>query len=176
MEGILFTMWIMLLGAVALFLFLRRRTAGKMLCSVLERDRSIRDQLIKVKGDFVEIDGDKYFVNPEAVRFKRYPAGWPVPLQTTVPACLYARDGFQPIDWNTQEELSQSAKEITAVLDPHIFKSIVRGTQEGGAAVGTGNLRPIFLILGAVSVVTLLTVFYLLSKIGGIETAVQSGI
>ena len=174
MEGILFTLWIMLLGPVILFFFLRRRTAGKMLCSVLEMDRSIKDKLLIVKGNFVEIDGDKYYVNPEAVRFKRYPSGWPIPLQTTVPACLYARDGFNPIDWNTQQEFSQSAKEITAVLDPDIFKSIVKGTQEGGGSGSLGNLRPMFLILGAVVVVTLLTVFYMLSKIGSIETAVKA--
>lgn len=168
MEAILFTLWIMLLGPVAMFFFLRKRLAGKMLCLMLEKDRSAKNILVRVEGDFVNIDGDKYFVDSEAVRLIRYPGGWPTPLQHVLPTCLYQRDGVQPINWNTQSEISKSSKEVTAALDPHIFSAIVRGTREGGAASSI-NMRPILIVLGVIGIVTLLTVFYVLSQINGLQ-------
>ena len=170
MESLLFTLWIMVLAPVVTFFFLRRRLAGRMLCTMLEKDRSVRNILVKVAGDFVFIEGDRYFVNPEAVRIVRYPGGWPTPFQHPLPNSLYQRDGAQPIDWNTQRELSQSAKEVTAALDPHLFSAIVKGTREGGSSP-IGNLRPVFIILGGISIVILLTLFYTLSKISDIQSA-----
>ena len=168
MEGLLFTLWIMLLGPVVMFFFLRRRLAGKMLCLMLEKDRSAKNILVRVDGDFVSIDGDKYFVNTEAVRLIRYPGGWPTPLQHVLPTCLYHRDGAQPIDWNTLTEITQSAREVTAALDPHIFSAIVRGTREGSTST-TGNLRLIFIVLGGIGIITLLTLFYVLSKVSSLD-------
>jgi len=145
-----------------------------MLCWILEDDRSARIRLVKVRGDFVDIEGGTYGVRPDAVRLVRYPFGWPSWLQQIVPCSLYNKDGADPIGWNEQAPMSLSARELTAVLDPHWFSAIVKGTKEGGTAANIGGLRIVLLVVAGVSIFSMVVLFYLLSKVMSLEAIVRA--
>ena len=78
-------MVMMALLPVAAFFWMRSRTSGKMLCWMMDDDRSAKQKIVKVTGDFVEMDDERYIVNAEAVRLIRYPTGWPNFMQQVMP-------------------------------------------------------------------------------------------
>jgi len=161
-------------GPVIFFFITRARVAGKLLCWILEEDRSARQRLLKVKGNFIQMEQERYFVNPDSVRFVRYPASWPVWMQQTVPCSLYKRGEGNPLDWNTLAPIGPaSAVELGTVLDPEWIKLVVKGTSEIGKTGGNRERLLLIIAIGA-SGLTLLLTFYLVSKMGAIESIVRS--
>ena len=154
---------------VAAFFWMRSRTSGKMLCWIMDDDRSAKQKLVKVTGDFIDLDDEKYIVNTNAVRLIRYPTGWPNFMQQIMPCCLYSRGNANPIDWNIARPVSLSSMELGSILDPNWMRLIVRGTKEQGVASTSRLVTFASLALGAVSVVIM---FYLVTKLGTIEGTV----
>ncbi len=173
MAQTLILLWMVLAGPMVLFFIYRVRVAGRMLCIVLEEDRSVRNRLVKVEGEWLAIGDGRFHVNPDAVRLMRYPAGWPVWLQQIVPTCLYRADDAEPLDWNTQRPINNSASALAAVMEPDWLKLIVRGTREGTGGALTGGSRILTMIGLGVSVVTLVMLFYVITRLGAVETLVR---
>lgn len=167
-------LWILLGGPVLLFFYNRHRTVGKILCYILEEDRSVRSRLIKVEGDFLNFGGNRYLVNPDAVRLMRYPAGWPSWIQQIVPVCLYKVEESTPLDWNTQMPVTNSSSALATVMEPEWLKLIVRGTREGATGALTGGNRVLTVLGVGASVLVLVMMFYLISRIGALEAIVKS--
>jgi hypothetical protein len=157
---------------VAAFFWMRSRVTGRMLCWIMDDDRSAKQTMLKVAGDFVTIDDERYVVSPDAVRLIRYPAGWPPWMQQVVPCSLYARGNAVPIDWATATPTALSSVELGSILDPNWMRLIVKGTRDQGTE-GTTNRIVTFvsLGLGAVSVVM---IFYLISQIGTLSGTVTT--
>ncbi len=173
MVQTLILLWMVLAGPLILFFIYRVKVAGKILCVILEEDRSVKNRLVKVEGNYISIGDSKYVVNPDAVRLMRYPSGWPVWLQQIVPTCLYRADELQPLDWNTQEPVSNSASALAAVMEPDWLKLIVRGTREGAPSGLAGGSRLMGMLGIGVSVITLVMLFYVISRLGAVETLVR---
>ena len=169
----LIILWMMLIGPMALFFIYRVRVAGRILCIILEEDKSVRNRLVKVEGNYLTIGDSRYLVDPDTVRLMRYPSGWPVWLQQIVPTCLYRSDEAHPLDWNTQAPVQDSASALAAVMEPEWLKLIVRGTREGAESVGGSGSRIITILGIGVSVVTLVMMFYVISRLAAVETLVR---
>ena len=151
---------------IAAFFWLRSRTAGRMLCWVMDEDRSAKQMLLKVKGDFISIDDERYIVSPEVVRLIRYPTGWPKFMQQVVPCSLYSRGNAEPIDWTSAVPQKLSSIELGSILDPNWMRLIVRGTKEQG--VGGQSRLITFATLG-IGAVTVVLMFYVVTKMGALE-------
>ena len=164
----------MLVGPMIAFFVMRAKTAGKMLCKILEKDKSSRSYMQRVQGNWIIIAGDRYIVNPEAVRFTRYPSGWPMWMQQVVPECLYEKGNATPLSWNTVQPIAFNAKDLATVLEPEWLSRLVKGTQEVGKS--PGRERTIQMVtLGAVGLVAVL-LFYIISKMGALEGIVNPGV
>ncbi len=173
MEQTLVILWVMLLGPILLFFVNRMRVAGKILCVILDEDRSVRTRLVKVEGDYLNVGENRYIVNPDAVRLMRYPAGWPIWLQQIVPTCLYKVEEAEALDWNTQLPIVNSSSALSAVMEPHWLKLIVKGTKEGGEG-GLASGSKLLIVVGlGVSVLVLVLMFYVISRLISIESLVS---
>jgi len=157
---------------VAGFFWMRSRITGRMLCWIMEDDRSAKQAMLKVAGDFVTIDDERYVVSPEAVRLIRYPSGWPPWMQQVVPCSLYARGNAVPIDWATATPTSLSSTELGSILDPNWMRLIVKGTREQGVE-GTANKIVTFMSLG-LGAISVVMIFYLISQLGTLSGTVSS--
>tara|TARA_Y100000296_G_C5120244_1_gene230003 strand:+ start:431 stop:967 length:537 start_codon:yes stop_codon:yes gene_type:complete len=156
---------------VAAFFWMRSRVSGRMLCWIMEEDRSAKQTMLKVQGDFVVVDDERYVVTPEAVRLIRYPSGWPPWMQQIVPCSLYSRGNAAPIDWATSTPTHLSATELGSILDPNWMRLIVRGTKEGGTVGGTSRIIT-FATLG-MAAVSIVMIFYLISQLGTLSGTVD---
>ena len=156
---------------VAAFFWMRARTSGRMLCWIMEDDRSAKQRLVKVGGDFVTMDDEQYIVHPDAVRLIRYPTGWPNFMQQVMPCALYSRGNAEPINWNTSTPTHLSSMELGSILDPNWMRLIVRGTKDQAASPANRMITFAGLGLGSISVVML---FYVVSKMGTLQGAVTA--
>ena len=156
---------------VAAFFWMRARTSGRMLCWIMEDDRSAKQRLVKVGGDFVTMDDEQYIVHPDAVRLIRYPTGWPNFMQQVMPCALYSRGNAEPINWNTSTPTHLSSMELGSILDPNWMRLIVRGTKDQASTPANRMITFASLGIGAVSVVML---FYLVSKMGTLQGAITA--
>jgi len=156
---------------MAAFFWMRSRTAGRMLCWLMDDDRSAKQKLVKVNGDFVIMDDEQYLVHPDAVRLIRYPTGWPNFMQQVMPCALYSRGNAEPINWNTAVPTHLSSMELGSILDPNWMRLIVKGTKDQGGTPANRMITFAGLGLGAISVVML---FYVVSKMGTLQGAVTA--
>lgn len=157
---------LMALAPVAAFFWMRTRTVGRMLCWVMDDDRSAKQRLVKVSGDFVTMDDERYIVHPDAVRLIRYPTGWPSFMQQVMPCALYSRGNAEPINWNEASPRHLSSMELGSILDPNWMRLIVRGTKDQAGTPANRMITFASLAIGGVSVVM---IFYLISKMGTLE-------
>ena len=168
MIQVLFMLVVFMVMPIGMFFYYRSKTAGRILVWIVEDDRTIRQRLLKVEGNFVNFSREKYVVNPKTVRLMRYPIGWPVWIQQILPCALYQRGEAEPLDWTTMIPINTSAVELATILEPHWLSLIVQGTKEGGA--GSPNNQKIMLMAAAgIGVITLVAVLYLIAQIGGLE-------
>ncbi len=171
MEGIILTAWMMVLGPVILFFVVRRRTFQKMLCELLDSDGSIRSKLVRVQGDWIFVDGERYLVKSEMIKWKRYPTGWPVWLQQTVPCALYLVGRTDPIDWTEPSREGVSSAELAAILDPHWMQILVRGVSEVSKDSSREN-RIMSMIAVGTGVLSVLLTIYVISRLIALESIV----
>jgi len=173
METAIFLVLFCVVIPVALFFWNQNRTAGKVLGVMLEEDKSLSIKPYPVRGDFVLIGDEGYYIFPDRVRFMRYPSGWPSPLQQNMPAVLYNRGDGEPLDWNKLIRRTVSATEVGAAMEPEWLKNIVRGAREGGKG-DKGTKVFLFISIG-IGIICLLLLFYMLSRFGGIEQLIKLG-
>ena len=166
LMGPMFMIVFMGLLPVAAFFWMRTRTVGRMLCWIMDDDRSAKQSLVKVQGDFVTMDDERYVVHPDAVRLIRYPTGWPNFMQQIMPCALYQRGNAEPINWNTSVPTHLSSMELGSILDPNWMRLIVRGTKDQGGTPANRMITFATLGIGAVSIVIM---FYLVTKLGTLQ-------
>ena len=109
------------------------------------------------------------------MKLVRYPIGWPSILgafQQVVTCSLVMRGRSDPLDWENPPAGALSSKELPVVLDPHWLINLVRGVGEEGK-VGRGE-KMLGMISAGASIIALLGVFYLISKLGAIEQAIAA--
>jgi len=173
-SSIVMMLMVLVLAPVMFYLYTKFKVVGKMGCFFLEKDKSITFKLYRVRGPHVEVDDEIYGVNPSNIRFIRLPLGWPQVLQQIVPCSMYQREDYQPLDindpinWAHLMPSKDNAIEVSAVLEPRWLAAIVRGTREGAPEVGKYQ-KMIPLMTLAVSAITLIFLFYVLMKIGGVS-------
>lgn len=172
MESLLLTVMMLLAASLMAFFWVRGRTSGKLLCIMLESDRTVKRYLRKVQGSFIKFSDSNYLVVGESIRFVRYPDNWPSFLQQTVPAALYNRGDTQPLDWTSTNHVGMSANELNAVLEPEWMRAIVKGTQAPGTQGRLQGMLPIMTLMAAG--LSLVLTFYVISKLGSLQAAITS--
>lgn len=173
MEGITFFILFAVVIPVALFFWNQSRSAGKVLTCILEEDKSLKITLYPIRGDFVLVEDEGYYIFPDRVRLTRYPGGWPKVLQQVVPVVLYNRGDAEPLDWNRLIKRTVSATEVGSAMEPEWLKNIVRGAREGSK--GDKTQRVFLMVSIGISVICLLLLFYMLSRFGGLEQLIKLG-
>ena len=171
MVGSLFMGVIILVFPVVLFFFNYHRCAGKILGFFLDETDSMKPTLCKGYGDDWLLTKDAaYRTDTDKVRHVRYPFGWPRSLQQDLPAFLYKKGEMEPLDWKTVEidpSDHVSAREIAALLEPEWLRALVKGVREGTGG-GLTKQERMFMFVGAgASVLALILVFVVMSRLGG---------
>jgi hypothetical protein len=156
-----------------LFFFNYSRSANKTLCLFLEPDKSVTQGLLPHDEDFVydRRNGNAYYIFPERVRFVRFPSGWPIFLQQTVPMVLYERGNGEPLEWTDLGKRTVSSKEVGAAMEPKWLTNIIKGASELQGESRMGKMLPLLSLAGVLMCMVL--VFVLMTKIGALQTAVE---
>lgn len=167
--------WVVLLltliGApLILIVLLKGRVKDKALCLILEEDKTLTIRLLPRKGDFVVWDKDVYLIDEEYARTTWYPGNFPTFLQNQVPVLLLQNGRAEPLDWLELNKRGMNPNELGEVLDSHWMGNLIHHTKEGAVQAKTSMWTWIGLGVGVVS---LLVLFYLLTKIGALESAVS---
>ena len=187
MVSVNMVFWLLTLIGFPLFIvFVQKiRTYGKMLCFFLEEEGSITPKLLKVgdeKGAFVvdkKAGNRRYIVpdDPDCKRNIRFPSGWPRIFQETVPSAIWFRGNSNPLTWaearKQAKKVGVSPVELDAVLDPVWMALIIRGAREGEGISDTGWRKSLPLLSVALGAICLLLLFYLMSRMNGIEEAIK---
>lgn len=161
----------LLIGIPLLFIFVRLRVAGKMLCLMLEEDKSLLPRLYPVQGDFVYVGDEGYYVYPSRVRLVRYPLGWPRFMQEIVPCALYERGNAEPLEWIELGKRYVSSVEVGAAMEPRWLANVVKGIREAAPSRLEKMLPLLSVTLG---VICMLLMFFLMSKMSALQTAVNA--
>lgn len=168
----IFVLVIFLLVILAFMVFPRAKSKGKALCYFLEATRTTSIKLLKVEEEHFIKDGElKFWFEEEKVRYFRYPSGWPSIFQITVPGLLVDRRRGEAMDWNDLPDPGASPREMGAVMDPVWMAMVVKGVKEGVVPSRLEKILPLLAV--ALSGLTLLFLFYLYTKLGAIESAVE---
>ena len=160
---------------IGLILMVRIRSRGKHLGFILEKDKPLSIKLLKVIGGEMVRDGDdEWFLSPKFIRPTDYPVLWPKALsmfQIPVESSLLVRGKATNVDWEDPNVPGYSSKELTEALDPHWLAHLIKGViQEGGGGKKEKILTYLTLGLGAIC---LIMIFFLITKIGGLEQAIK---
>jgi len=154
---------------------LRAKTRGKHLCTIIERGKPLSIKLLKVyKDDFVKDKDDEWVLKTGLMKPVDYPIGWPRVLsgfQQRVWCSLVMRGRSDPLDWEDPPTGALSSKELPVVLDPQWMINLVKGVGEEGKT-GKGE-RMLAMIAAGASIIALLGLFYVITKLGGIEKAIE---
>ena len=163
MNGALIVFVTFVFGLLALVLWNKMRTRGKIWCFFGRDDKSLLPSLCGLKYGFVMFQGRAYRVYPDFVRVARFPSGWPFFLQEIVPTLLYDEDNAIPRDWvNPHRKVEVRSMELYDALDENWLRKLVHETS---AAEGVGmrfNWRKALpFILIAVGILGLIAMFLL---------------
>lgn len=161
---------------LALQWWINSRVRGKHLCFIVEKGRPLSIKLLKIiKDDFVKEGKDHWILDNELMKPVDYPIQFPKVLagfQKGVWASLVMRGRASPLDWENPPAGALSSKEVPAILDPHWLIALVRGVGEEGKPAKSERML-LYLAVGA-SVICLVMLFYVISKIGGIQAALDA--
>jgi len=155
---------------------IRAKIKGKHLCCIIEKGRPLSIKLLKIyKDDFVKDKEDEWVLKTDLMKPVDYPIGWPGMLssfQQRVWCSLVMRGRSDPLNWQNPPAGALSSKELPAVLDPQWLINLVKGVGEEGKA-GKGERMLMYIAVGA-SVVAVVMMFYVISKLGTIEQAIMA--
>jgi hypothetical protein len=161
---------------LALQWWINSRVRGKHLCFIVEKGRPLSIKLLKIiKDDFVKEGKDHWILDNELMKPVDYPIQFPKVLagfQKGVWASLVMRGRASPLDWENPPAGALSSKEVPAILDPHWLIALVRGVGEEGKPAKSERML-LYLAVGA-SVICLVMLFYVISKLGGIQAALDA--
>jgi len=156
--------------------YVRSRVRDRHLCTIIEKGKPLSIKLLKVyKDDFVRDKDDEWMLKTNLMKPVDYPIGWPKILagfQQGVWCSLVMRGRSDPLDWENPPAGALSSKELPVVLDPHWLINLVKGVGEEGR-VSKGE-KILAMVAAGASVVALLAVFYVISKLGAIEQAIAA--
>jgi len=166
----------LLSGPLLLQFVVKAKTTGRHLTVILEKGRPLSIKLLKIVNDDFVVDGaDEWTLKTNLMKPVDYPIGWPKILSTFkvgVWCSLVMRGRGDPLDWEDPSVGALSSKELPVVLDPHWLINLVKGVGEEGK-VNKGEKMLTYVAAGA-SVIALLAIFYLITKLGALQAAVNS--
>jgi len=155
---------------------IRGKIKGRHLCCIIEKGRPLSIKLLKIyKDDFIKDGSDEWVLKNDLMKLVDYPIGWPRILssfQQTVWCSLVMRGRSDPLNWQNPPAGALSSKELPAVLDPQWLINLVKGVGEEGK-VGKGERMLMYIAVGA-SVVAVVMMFYVISRLGTIEQAITA--
>lgn len=152
------------------------RVRGRHLGFIVEKGRPMTIKLLKIeKDDFVRDKDDSWMLEPNLMKPVDYPIIWPKILsgfQKGIWCSLLMRGRSDPLDWEDPPTGALSSKEVPVILDPHWLINLVKGIGEEGKPA-KGERMLLYLAVGA-SVLGLVILFYLISRLGGIEQSINA--
>jgi len=162
---------VLVIGAVALIFWNKKRIKGKILCSFLSGDIYLKTALCEYQESFVLYDGKAYDLYPDRLRITRFPSGFPDIFRETLPAALYDVANGIPLDWKnppTQSDAKLRSMNIkSALMENKIRQMVDEATREsssgGGGKINWRKILPIMLVVGGV-----IGFIYIMQSSGGI--------
>jgi len=157
MSTLIVLVVIILLMPMVLILWNKKKTKGKLLCTMVKDDKSTDTRLCPLDGGFVIYKDRAYDVYPDVIRVTKYPSGWPSFLQELVPHALYDESNALPLDWiNLSTDIKFRSMEVKAALDENFFKKIVQETVAQGKGLSLNMRKILPLGLGAIAILVVL--------------------
>src|SRR3972149_3014605 len=140
------------------------------------KGRPLTIKLLKITSDdFVRDKEDQWLLKTSLMKPVDYPIGWPKVLasfQVTVWCSLLMRGRSDPLDWENPPAGALSSKELPVVLDTQWLINLVKGV--GADTKPNKGERILTMLTAGASVLALLMVFYVISRLGAIERAIDA--
>jgi hypothetical protein len=144
------------LGFVAVTMFftmlwVRRKVQGKVVAHFIESNRQTTEELLPIDESGIikskHGDGDEeYLIVPKKSFWSKWPKGFPVWMQESVPTLLFMRNNAEPFD-PEQIETVITAKTLKYITDEKMLKAT---WQDAADSIGLGpsNFKSPIVILG----------------------------
>ena len=144
------------LGFVAVTVFItmlwvRRKVQGKVVAYFIETNRQTTEELLPIDESGIikskHGDGDEeYLIIPKKSFWSKWPKGFPVWMQESVPTLLFIRNNAEPFDPD-QIETVITAKTLKYITDEKMLKAT---WQDAADAIGISpsNLKSPLVIFG----------------------------
>lgn len=144
------------LGFVAVTMFftmlwVRRKVQGKVVAYFIETNRQTTEELLPIDESGIikskHGDGDEeYLIVPKKSFWSKWPKGFPVWMQESVPTLLFMRNNAEPFD-PEQPQTIITAKTLKYITDEKMLKAT---WQDAADSIGLtpSNLKSPLVILG----------------------------
>jgi hypothetical protein len=174
------------IGMLAFFVFgtmlwVRRQVQGKIVGIFIEPNRQTTEELIPIdsSGKIRSKHGEKdkeYLLVPKKSFWSKWPKGFPVWMQETVPTLLYVRNNAEPFDPEDMKSVI-SSRTLRYITDPEMLRATWK---DAASAIGVSpsNLKsPVMvmgIILGGLIIVLGIFMFVIFQKLTELDSFVRS--
>ena len=164
---------------VGTMLWVRRKVQNKVVAIFIEPNRQTTEELIpidetgKIKSKNTET---QYLLVPKKSFWSKWPKGFPIWMQESVPTLIYERGNAEPYDPGDQKTVL-SARTLRYITDPEMLKATWKDAAES-IGIAPSNLKsPIVLvgvILGGLILILGIFMFVIFQKVTELDTFVRS--
>ena len=144
------------LGFVAVTMFftmlwVRRKVQGKVVAHFIETNRQTTEELLPIDESGIikskHGDGDEeYLIIPKKSFWSKWPKGFPVWMQESVPTLLFIRNNAEPFD-PEQIQTVITAKTLKYITDEKMLKATWQDAAEA-IGIAPSNLKSPLVIFG----------------------------
>ena len=144
------------LGFVAVTMFftmlwVRRKVQGKVVAHFIETNRQTTEELLPIDESGIikskHGDGDEeYLIIPKKSFWSKWPKGFPVWMQESVPTLLFIRNNAEPFD-PEQIQTVITAKTLRYITDEKMLKATWQDAAEA-IGIAPSNLKSSLVIFG----------------------------
>jgi len=174
---------IVILGLIGIFIavFLlvsKSKVQGKTLITIINKDKSINEYLVKLRHNRVKIgckDGEDetYIIDTSRVMGRLYPSFGPRILRNTIPWLVYSRNNPDPLDPSnvTITPKGNTAKEITCMTN----ESVIEGLTMAARSETKKKDKIMLIAIGVIGIITIavgIMVFLLMRDVNSLKVII----
>lgn len=176
-----FTVGFVVLMMFGTMMWVRKKVQGKVVAIFVEPNRQTTEELIPIDESGIirsdHGDGDEeYIIVPRKSFWSKWPKGFPVWMQESVPTLLFMRNNPEPFDPDLVKTVI-TAKTLKYITDEKMLKATWQDAAESIGIAGSNFKSPIVwlgIILGAGIIFLGVFMFVLFQQISELDTYVRS--
>lgn len=176
-----FTTGFVVLMMFGTMMWVRKKVQGKAVAIFIEPNRQTSEELIEVNEEGIlkskHGDGDEeYLIVPQKAFWSKWPKGFPVWMQESVPTLLFMRNNAEPFDPNHVKTVI-TGKTLKYITDEKMLKAT---WQDAAESIGTATANfksPLVwlgIILGAGLVALGIFMFVIFQRLIELDSFVRS--